>query len=276
MAGSGSPANPPAPGSSRLRTSVVIPVLNDAARLRRCLLALSRQTRRPEEVIVVDNGSADDLATVVCAAREDWGLPLRLLHEPRTGVTYATHAGYDAAAYEIIARCDADCVPDPQWLARLVGRLETVEQIGGRRLVAVTGSGRFAPAPRLIGHPSCALYLMLYRWASIMALGHPALWGSNLVMRASWWHEVGSWAPPRPGIHDDFDLSFQLRPHETFLVDRGSVMPVSWRAAVSPRRLLRQQVMARRLLKDRWRQETPWARHRRRIAGRARGAGELP
>lgn len=258
----------------RLRVSVVIPVLDDAPRLRRCLLALSRQSRRPDEVIVVDNGSADDLADVVRAAREVQALPLRLIHEPRTGVAFATHAGYDAAAHEIIARCDADCAPDPQWLARLVGRLETVQDVGGRRLVAVTGTGRFAPAPRLIGRPSCSLYLTLYRGASRMALGHAALWGSNLVMRASWWHEVGSRVPPRPGIHDDFDLSFQLRPHEAFLVDRGSVMPVSWRAAVSPRRLLRQQVMARRLLKDRWRQETPWTRHFRRITERAPGAGE--
>ena len=44
--------------------SVVIPVYNDAALLRRCLEALAAQTRRADEIVVVDNGSTDDSAEV--------------------------------------------------------------------------------------------------------------------------------------------------------------------------------------------------------------------
>jgi len=43
---------------------VVIPVLDDAAALRRCLAAIAAQTRRTDEIVVVDNGSSDDTAGV--------------------------------------------------------------------------------------------------------------------------------------------------------------------------------------------------------------------
>ena len=48
--------------------SVVIPSLNDAHMLKDCLDALAAQTRAPDEVIVVDNGSADDTAGIARAA----------------------------------------------------------------------------------------------------------------------------------------------------------------------------------------------------------------
>ena len=44
--------------------SVVIPVKDDGPRLRRCLRALAMQTRPPDEIVVVDNGSTDDSADI--------------------------------------------------------------------------------------------------------------------------------------------------------------------------------------------------------------------
>ncbi|WP_125099237.1 glycosyltransferase family 2 protein [Leucobacter chromiireducens] len=64
--------------------SVVIPVLDEERMPERCLRALSRQTVSPEEIIVVENGSTDASAAVAERA------PLvRVVHEPRTGITYA-------------------------------------------------------------------------------------------------------------------------------------------------------------------------------------------
>ena len=48
-----------------LTISVVIPVKNDADLLARCLRAIAGQTRRPDEIVVVDNGSSDDSARLV-------------------------------------------------------------------------------------------------------------------------------------------------------------------------------------------------------------------
>ena len=252
------------PAAPRPGISVVLPVRDDAPALRRCLAALARQDRPADEIVVVDNGSSDDLLAVIATAERDQDLPLRLLQEPRPGVSFAAHAGYDAASHEIIARCDADSIPPSSWLARIERQLAAEDD----KLVAITGGGRFAPGPRALGRSLCGLYLGLYGLASGLALAHPPLWGSNMAMRTSWWNRVSPRLAPLPGIHDDFELSFELQPHEAIALDRGSVMPVSWRAAVSPRRLLAQQRMARRLLLRRWEEEPPWERHRRRWAGR--------
>ena len=54
------------PERSRSRISLVIPVLNDAARLERCLTSIRLQRYPADlvEVVVADNGSADDSASV--------------------------------------------------------------------------------------------------------------------------------------------------------------------------------------------------------------------
>lgn len=73
----------------RPRISVVVPVKDDAEQLRGCLAALAAQRRAPDEVLVVDNASADDSAAVALAggARvercDETGIPPR----PRTATT---------------------------------------------------------------------------------------------------------------------------------------------------------------------------------------------
>ena len=75
---------------SRPRTlGVVIPCLNDAALLRRCLAAFADQTVPADEIIVVYNGSTDDSAAVAA----EFGA--RVVDEPRRGITWATRAGFD-------------------------------------------------------------------------------------------------------------------------------------------------------------------------------------
>ena len=95
-----------------LRISVVIPHLNDPAALARCLAALAAGTRQPDEITVVDNGSAQP-PQAVCAAHPG----VRLLVEPMPGPGPARNAGAAASSGDVLAFTDADCLPDPGWLA---------------------------------------------------------------------------------------------------------------------------------------------------------------
>jgi glycosyltransferase involved in cell wall biosynthesis len=100
--------------------SVIIPVFNDAARLRRCLQALAGQTypRERYEVVVIDNGSSDDLGAAVA------GLAfVRLGAERAPGSYAARNAGLALAKGEVLAFTDSDCVPEPDWIAGGVARL---------------------------------------------------------------------------------------------------------------------------------------------------------
>jgi GT2 family glycosyltransferase len=112
--------------------SVVIPAYNARATLGRCLEALARQTRRPREIVVVDNASSDGTGAVARAFRDR--LPhLRVVEEPSCGEAHARNRGVAEARGEVIAFTDADCVPEPTWLERLL------EPLGEAGLAAVTG-----------------------------------------------------------------------------------------------------------------------------------------
>lgn len=107
--------------------SLIIPVLNDAAGLRRCLTAVAAQTYPWDrlEILVVDNGSHDGTPAVVA---EFAGA--RLLRESRRSSYAARNRGLTAARGEVIAFTDADCVPDPRWLIDGVRALQAAPRAG--------------------------------------------------------------------------------------------------------------------------------------------------
>jgi glycosyltransferase involved in cell wall biosynthesis len=180
--------------------SVVIPALNDAAMLKRCLDALAEQLRPADEIIVVDNGSTDDTADVARAAGA------RVVTEPKRGIPAATAAGFDAASGSIIGRLDADSVPPPGWVLRIEQRFESVPG-----LAAVTGPGEFYGAPRIVRRLGEVVYLGGMFWSMGWLLGHPPLFGSNFAISAAAWRRIRQTAHRDVReLHDDLDLSFQF------------------------------------------------------------------
>ena len=71
-----------------MRISVVIPHLNQPEMLVRCLASLRQSVRRPDEVIVVDNGSTT-LPAEICASFPG----VTLLQEPEPGPGPARNLG---------------------------------------------------------------------------------------------------------------------------------------------------------------------------------------
>jgi glycosyltransferase involved in cell wall biosynthesis len=105
-----------------LKVSVVIPVWNKADLLRLCLDHLKRQTYPSDsyEIIVVDNGSDDEIAFL-----HDEYPEVRWFREENPSSYAARNCGLRHAAGEIIAFTDADCLPTPTWLENSVGSLRS-------------------------------------------------------------------------------------------------------------------------------------------------------
>lgn len=97
-----------------VRVSIVIPAYNAEATLGECLDACLRQSHPYTEVIVVDDGSSD--ATPEIAQQH----PVRYHRQPNAGPAAARNAGVQLANGDIVAFTDADCVPEPDWIAQLV------------------------------------------------------------------------------------------------------------------------------------------------------------
>jgi len=200
---------------------VVIPVRDDADLLRRCLEALGRQTRPPEQIIVVDDGSQDASSAVAAS------FGASVITGPPRGIATAAATGYDAAEGAVIARLDADSLPAEDWLERLTGALARDPS-----LAAVTGGARFlGGGPGGLRAQAATVYLGAYRAVLTPTLGHVPLFGSNMAFRREAWECVSAEVHRDDDLlHDDLDLSFHLgRSHRIRRV-RGAGVGISLRA----------------------------------------------
>ena len=98
----------------KLKISVIIATRNRCSLLKKALESLTRQSRPPDEVIVVDNNSTDDTRKICEDMRNV--LPLTYVFEGRKGASFARNAGIRKATGDIICFIDDDCIADERWL----------------------------------------------------------------------------------------------------------------------------------------------------------------
>jgi glycosyltransferase involved in cell wall biosynthesis len=120
---------PPSTGSSlgppSVNISVIIPTYNRAHLLERTLGSVQAQTLAPAEIILVDDGSTDNTATLVQQHFSD----CRYLHQSNQGVSSARNHGIRTAKGEWLAFLDSDDEWLPGKLAAQRGALESAPEI---------------------------------------------------------------------------------------------------------------------------------------------------
>ena len=100
-----------------ISASVVVATRDRPDDLRRCLESLIRQrTRRRVELIVVDNNPPSGVTPAV--TRDFPGV--KLIAEPRPGLSYARNAGILESSSQIVVATDDDVIADEDWIEKLV------------------------------------------------------------------------------------------------------------------------------------------------------------
>jgi glycosyltransferase involved in cell wall biosynthesis len=121
------------------RVSVIIPCFNHGRFLRNAAQSVLSQTLADIELIIVDDGSTDETATVIAG-----------LHDPRVrvqvtgnrGVSAARNVGLDMARGEFTAFLDADDAWEPDKLARQVAIMDSEPEV----TLVFTDLRRFSPS----------------------------------------------------------------------------------------------------------------------------------
>lgn len=190
------------PTGPSLPISVVLPTHNRRDVLPRAIRSVLAQTAPPAELIVVDDGSTEDIAGLIAAMGDPRLRYLRL--DTRSGPGAARNAGARAATADWVAFQDSD---DEWFLNKLELQWERAEHgttkaalICGSYVIASTGR-----APELI---ACTPEMRERFWTSHTLFCFPFI-APTWLLRRTQFLEAGEFDVSLPSL-EDWEMAFRL------------------------------------------------------------------
>ena len=118
--------------------SVIVPTFNGGSGLGPSIASLHRQSLRPLEIIVVDDGSTDDTRAVAERARAMGLVDMVICHGTRCGRSAAINAAARFASGDLLLTVDADTVFEPDAVAKLVSVFSDPRVAGASCNIAIS------------------------------------------------------------------------------------------------------------------------------------------
>ncbi len=179
-----------------MKVSLIIPIYNEEKYIAGCLESISKQKVQPDEVIVVNNNCTDGSISIV----KKYPF-VRIVDETKQGMIAARNAGFNAASYEILARCDADTRPPANWVARIH------RDFANKEIDALTGPIMFYDAPIKTSYIARAYLDMM----KPLHRGKETLVGPNMVITKKMWEKVKNAVCLNDKlVHEDIDLAYHI------------------------------------------------------------------
>lgn len=178
--------------------SVVVPAFNAQSTIPQTIQAILNQTYTHVQIIIVDDGSTDNTASIIKSFQK-----ISYLYQDNAGPAAARNRGAGAAISEIIFFTDADCVPHPDWIEK------TLNGFNESAIGVVCGSYGIANPENLLAR--CIHKEILFRHERLMP-DFPKVFGSyNFAVRKKLFDEVGGFnAAYRNASGEDNDLSYKI------------------------------------------------------------------
>lgn len=178
--------------------SVVVCSYNGSATIRECITEILKLDYPDFEVVVVNDGSKDNLTEIV---KE---FPVRLISTPNRGLSQARNTGMLNARGEIIAYIDDDAYPDRHWLKYLAYAYRNTEHgcIGGPN-IAPDNDGPWATA--VANAPGGPVHVLV---SDEIAEHVP---GCNMSFRREALMKIGGFDPVYTNAGDDVDVCWRIQ-----------------------------------------------------------------
>ena len=182
---------------SWLRISVVVCTYNGSRTLGETLSHLQNLKYADYEIIVVNDGSRDDCATIASK------FGVRLISTENRGLSSARNTGMEAANGEIVVYIDDDAYPDLDWLTYLAATFRSTNHaaVGGPN-IAPPGDGDIAES--VVNAPGGPVHVLL---SDTEAEHIP---GCNMAFRKSCLQAIGGFDPEFRMAGDDVDVCWRI------------------------------------------------------------------
>jgi glycosyltransferase involved in cell wall biosynthesis len=153
-------------GTTKMKVTVIIPSFKRPTDLRRCLVALSLQSKPADEILVV--GREEDTETSDLVSTAALRLPtLRRVPVSKPGVIEALNCGFDNASGDVWVVTDDDSEPQSDWLERIGDTFSDapIGAVGGRDWLQL-------PDEPLLFRPSLVSKLGVLTWYGALYGNH--------------------------------------------------------------------------------------------------------
>jgi len=195
--------------------SFIIPTYNEEKNIGPLIDALNRQMADGDEIIVVDSYSKDRTVDIA------QGKGAKVVLQPKAGIGAAKTEGARNANNGLVVMLDADCVPAPDFVARIK------KHFAGRPdLVALCGVDLYSSGSafwRAIYNSYSVLVFWLGKAFHFIS-GKYWLAANNCVIRKDVFFSVGGY---RPVVCEDNDLMARLPPSRKVHYDGKVVVTLS-------------------------------------------------
>lgn len=197
-----------------MKVSVVIPVFNEEKHLSYCLKSLKNQELKADEIMIVDNNCTDQSILI---AKE---YKVRIVKEKKQGMIFARNCGFNAAKYDIIARCDADTILPKNWIKTIKENFKDnkIDALSG--LVILYDHWLFKNT----------VFPKLYFKIMKLLLKHDVLAGPGMALTKKIWQKVKNGVCLNDEkVHEDIDLSIHIAKYGQIKFDPNFIIYVSAR-----------------------------------------------
>lgn len=192
--------------------TIVIPVLNEEKRIGPCIKALLDQDYPKDkyEILIVDNGSHDTSVKIIQSYERVGDPRLKLLFEPKGGITFARQRALEEAKGTYYITTDADAIPPKGWLK---SAKKVFDKDPG--IVGITGP--------TYGHDADIFTNQFLAYGGLLAANtpkHKVIMGCNMAFVTDKARQVGGFILGEHKYHEDSIISVRLRKIGRLKVDK--------------------------------------------------------
>jgi len=189
-----------------MKISVVIPLYNKAAHIKRAVDSVLSQTEQDFEIIIIDDGSTDGGGDIVKSYSDS---RIKYAWQQNAGVSVARNNGIKQAQADFVGFLDADDEYAPKFIETVLALRQKYPQAGiySTAYSLVEADGRKAQ-PKYLGMPNFPWEGLLLNYFE-SALGAPPVSTITVGIPKAIFNIVG-YFPAGEGLGEDLDMWFRI------------------------------------------------------------------